>query len=234
LTLELAGDVVGRADDEVVEAGVLVDIERDLRGAAQMLLGTSRGVVTHVILLPVAPVVVVAWKLVEAFALVDELTELEHEEPRALSIGQQDRETLVLVDHPLELTHVRGVVHRQMVVHRDRQLDDAPEAVRAAGEHGQASGARAVEPTLHELLAAAAVGVARLPARPAVALLADHPLAVELVALWANVAAPVDIEVTRCDGRAIALEPGQVANDILGDRGHVTSVSFGVTSIVPS
>src|SRR5439155_5737634 len=98
LTLELAGDVGGRGDDEVVEAGVLVDIERDLRGAAQMLLGTSRGVVTHVILLPVAPVVVVAWKLVEAFALVDELTELEHEEPRALSIGQQDRETLVLVD----------------------------------------------------------------------------------------------------------------------------------------
>src|SRR5438874_697576 len=110
----------------------------------------------------------------------------------------------------------------------------APEAVRAAGEHGQASGARAVEPTLHELLDAAEVGVDRLPAGPAVALLADHHLELELVVLWANVAAPVDIEVTRCDGRAIALEPGQVANDILGDRGHVTSVSFGVTSIVPS
>jgi hypothetical protein len=104
-------------------------------------MGARGRVVAHMILLPVASIVVVARQLIETLALVDELTELEHEETGALPVGQQHREPLVLIDHPLELTDVRGVVHGQVVVHRYGQLDHAPEVVRAAREDRQSSGA---------------------------------------------------------------------------------------------
>ena len=97
-------------------------------------------VVAHLILDPIALVVLMAGQLVEALALVDQLAQLEHEEPGPLAVSKQHGKALVLGENRLQLAHLGSVVDDQPVANRNRQLEQPPEVLGAAREHRQASG----------------------------------------------------------------------------------------------
>ena len=88
-------DLVGGADAEAPEAVVLVEPEGDLGRVAQVLGGQLVGVVLEAVVLAAAGVVdlvVVAGQRLEQLAVLDQLTELEHEHARPLPVDEQHAE----------------------------------------------------------------------------------------------------------------------------------------------
>ena len=159
--LELAGDGVGRADGEVVEAARLPQVEGGPRRVAEVLVGQLLAVVGGGAALALAAAVVVARELVDELGAVDQPAELEHVELRPLPVGQQHADRLVLLHHRLELTDRRRVVDHQARAHRLRELDHLPEVRGRAGEDRQPTRLVAVEAALHERLDASEVVVHR-------------------------------------------------------------------------
>ena len=98
--LELGGDVVGRADDEVVEAAA-PGTRRTRRCAAwrRCWCGQPSTWCWTLVLRDRPVVVVVTGQLVEPLRALDQLAELEHEHAGPLPVGQQHAEALVLVEH---------------------------------------------------------------------------------------------------------------------------------------
>ena len=76
---------------------------------------------------------------VEQLGVLDELTELEQEDTRSVAVGEHDAEALVLVEHGLELTHMRRGLDDHLAGHVHRELDDCPEPLCAAREHRDAA-----------------------------------------------------------------------------------------------
>ncbi len=64
-------------------------------------------VVGHVTLIALTTRVVLAWQLVQQFGVLDQIAELEHEQPRPPLVGEQHRERFGLLQHGLELAHCR-------------------------------------------------------------------------------------------------------------------------------
>ena len=146
-------------------------------------------VVAHLVLRQLAAVVLVTRQTVEALAPVDELAELEHEQPRPLSVGKKDGEALGPLDHSLELANLRVLIDDQLVAHRHRQVQRLPEVARDAREKRKSARVRTVEATPDMVLDALQ--------RP-MGTLADgtgHTLELELVIVRPDVAAAVDVEI---------------------------------------
>src|SRR5438067_8711954 len=103
VALQFVGDLLGSADDEVVEGALLEYGERHLGGPAEMVLSGGGRMVADVILVPLATVVVVTGQLVEHLALVDQMAEPEDEHAGPLLVDQQHAEGAVRLDDCLEL-----------------------------------------------------------------------------------------------------------------------------------
>ena len=131
---ELAGDGIGRADGEVLEAMGLPQIEGGTGRVAEVLVGQLLHVVLRRAPLPQTPRVVVARELVDQLRPLHEPAELEDEQPCPLPVGQQDADRLVLLHHRLELPDGRHVVDDHLGVDRHRQLDDLPQVRGGARE----------------------------------------------------------------------------------------------------
>ena len=125
-----------------------MDVERDLGRPLDVLLSDHGGVIPQVVAVPVAMVVVVAGQLVEQLAAVVESPQLEDQHPGPLPVDQQHTESLIPLEHGLELQHVRCLVDDQLVAHRYTKVDHFEEIVGEATEQGQPSRLRPVEPTL--------------------------------------------------------------------------------------
>jgi hypothetical protein len=217
---ELAGSLVGRADGEVLELLLAVHPPRHLGRVTHVLRGEGVDVVLRVAPLALAPRVVVAGQLVEQLGPFDELTELEHEHARLLAVGEEHAEAVELLHDALELTDGRQIVDDELVAHRHRQLDDAPEPVRAAREEHQPLGARAIEATAHERADARQVVGHRSVAVDLVVRGAHEPVELSFAVLDAPQSAAVDVEVARGHGGIVALEPGELPYGGLIDRSH--------------
>ena len=149
LALQLGEHLLGPAQDQMVEAAPLEDREGELPGPAEVVLGSHRLVAVHVVFVPFAPVVLVSGQFVEQGATVGDLTHLDDEHPGPLTVGEQDRETLVLLAQSLQLSHLGTPVDNQLIAHGNRQLQGFPQARGRTGEQRQPPDPRAVQPTAY-------------------------------------------------------------------------------------
>ena len=225
--LELAGDGVGRADGQVLEAAGLVEVEGGLRRAAQVLVGQLVDVGVGRAPLALTARVPVARQLVDQLGALDHDPLLEHEEPGPLAIGEQDADRLVLAQHGLELADRGRVVDDDLRAHRDGQLDDLPEVARRAGEDGQAAGGLAVDAPADVRLDALEVVVDGAVAVGPLARVPEHRVELVLDVLVADQATSVDVEVARGDRRLVPPDPRELPDGVFGDEGHSTSRSDG-------
>jgi hypothetical protein len=218
---QLAGQLVGRGDGEVLERALVPHLEGDLGGVAQVLVGVGlEGV--RVVAAPVAlaPGTGVPGDGLEQLGPVDQLAQLEDEHAGPLAVGQQDTDRLVLPQHRLELADRRHVVDHHPGRDRDRQLDDLPEAVGGAGEDGQPPGAGPIDAAPDQPLDLRQVGLHRcLPVRPRPRPFEDH-LDLVFEVLVAGDAPAVDVEVAGRDRRPFPLHGGQLPDPSFGDDRH--------------
>src|ERR671910_3523167 len=102
--LEVTGELLGCTDHQVLERVLRPDLERDVGGVAQVMLRLlleCAGVVAAPVAL--AAGVGVAGNRLEQLGPFDQLTQLEHEHPRPLPVGQEHADGFVLPQHRLEL-----------------------------------------------------------------------------------------------------------------------------------
>ena len=204
---ELAGDGVGHADGQVLEAAGLVQVEGRLRGAAQVLVGQLLDVGVGGAALALAAGVPVARQLVDQLGALDDDTLVEHEEPGPLAVGEEHTDRLVLAQHGLELADGGCVVDHDLGAHGHRELDDLPEVARRAGEDGQAAGGLAVDPAAHVRLDPLQVVVDGAVAVGPLARIPEHGVELVLDVLVADEPTSVDVEVARGDRRLVPLIP---------------------------
>jgi len=222
-TLELAGDRVGRADGQVLEAPRLPQVEGGPGCMAQVLVGQLLDVVLGRAPLAQTTEVVVAGQLVDELGALHEAAQREHEQPRSLLVGEQHADGLVLLHHGLELTHRRRVVDHDLRAHRHGQLDHLPEVGRRAREDRQAARLAAVEPGAHERLDLAEVVVHGSMAVRSLSSPPEHPVELVLDILVTDQASPVHVEVARRDRCDISPDPCKLSDGGFGEDGHSTS-----------
>ena len=157
-------------------------------------MGQRGGVVAHVVLVPVALVVVMARQLIEHLALVGQLTHLELEDAGPLTVDQEHDESLERFDHRLELLHAGSLVDDQLIPYRDRQLDHLPKAAIRTAEDGQATSMGPVDARLDVRLDAPQVLVRRVAVEVLLSV-AQQMVELHLVVAGAHVTATVDVEV---------------------------------------
>jgi hypothetical protein len=219
--LELAGQVVGCGDGEVLERPLGPHLEGDLGSVAEVLAGVGlEGV--RVVAAPVAlaPGAGVAGDGLEHLRPIDQLAQLEHEHAGPLAVGQEDSDGLVLAQDRLELADRRDVVDHHPGRHGHRQLDDLPQSVGGAGEDRQAPRARPVDAAADQPLDLRQVGLHRcLPVRPRPGPLQDH-LDLVLEVLVAGDPSAVDVEVTGRDRCPLPLHRSQLPDPSFGDDRH--------------
>jgi hypothetical protein len=227
LPLEGTGDLVRRPDHEVVEPVVAEHLEGDVRRPAEVAVGGGRRLARHLVACQLAPVVVVAGQPVDQLGLLDQLVELEQEQPGPLAVGQQQGEPLPAREHRLQLADVGRVVDHDPVPHGHAQLDHRPQPVGRAGEGGEAAHVGPAQAAPHvfgdasEILLDRLLGRLRHPVRPGAGpRLADEGVEVRLEVAGAHEPPPVHVEVQGRDGRVGSGEPGQLPDDAPVDRPH--------------
>ncbi len=214
---------LGATQGQVLEGLGLEHGEGHVRGSAQMCghlgVGARRGVAT----VEVTVGVVVAGPLVEQLGVVDQLTEVEHQDAGSLAVGQQHGEAVEALGHRFELAHRRRLVDHHPAAHRHRQGDHLPEVMGRAGEDGQPPRGGAVDATAHILLDALEVAGHRgRTVRPGSSG-AQDPFELVLAVGPATQTPPVHIEVATGHRGILPPEPGQFANGSFGDDGHGAS-----------
>jgi hypothetical protein len=221
--LELAGDGVGRADGEVLEALRLPQVERSTSGVPEVLVGELFDVVLRRAALAQATQVVVARQLVDQLGALDQAAQREDEQSCSLLVGEQHADGLVLLHDRLELAHRGCVVDHHLRADRDGQLDHLPEVGRRAREDRQAAGLAAVDPSAHERLDLAEVVVHGPMAVGSLSSPPEHPVELVLDVLMADQASPVHVEVARRDRCDISPDPCKLSDGGFGEDGHSTS-----------
>ena len=134
LGLELGDELVGRADQQPVEAAPLVELERDLGGVREVVLDLLVDAALVVGLRPAALVVAAVDVVLDPVGLL-ELVAVADEQAREPPVGEQHAPALgrAVVDERL---HVRAVVEHHARLERVAQRHDLQQLRGLAGEHG--------------------------------------------------------------------------------------------------
>ena len=223
--VEVGSHLDGRADDEVLEPHSLVHVEGQLGGGLHVLVVLLGQLAALARLEALAAVVVaLAGQLVEPLAVLDELTELEHEHAGPLTIGEQHADALVLLEQRLQLAHARHRLDHELAGDPHGQLVDLPEPAGRAREHGQPARA-ATRHASHVLLHAVDV-LAHRERRVAAgaAVQAGRPDELAQLPLHLTVGRQpptVHVEVAAGDRNRLAPEARQRPHRVLGEQRHV-------------
>ena len=168
--------------------------------------------------------VVLARLGLEQLGMVDQLAELEDEHPRPLLVDEQHTEAVEFLHERFELTDRRRAVDHHTARHRHRQRNHLEQVTGRTREDREPTRLRSIESVAHVPLDLREVRRGRVAASVA----AHGPqevIELGLDVLATHMTTSVHIEITGDDGGPATSETGQLADGVLCDRGHSTSLS---------
>jgi hypothetical protein len=121
--LDLASQLCRRPDDEMGERMLLVHREGGLGGMAHVLARQVVDVMLDTATGQMAAGVVVTGQLLEELRMLDQLAELEDEDPRVLLVDQEHTDRLGVLQQELELVDRGSMADQHLVPDGHRQLD---------------------------------------------------------------------------------------------------------------